>query len=117
MDRPIENVCCRKSECVTNLEAFETIVLDVNVLSVAIVSRSDIYADDPEYSCQLQKGNIQAIYNVDAWIFGSGKQTSYSLLRCMGSEKPISRSTWDVFRIPRRLVTSTNAYCLLYMAW
>lgn len=32
------------------MEAFETIVLDVNVLSVAIVSRSDVYADDPEYS-------------------------------------------------------------------
>ena len=32
MDQPIENVCCRKSDCVTNLEAFEPIVLDVNVI-------------------------------------------------------------------------------------
>ena len=50
MGQPIENVCCRRSDCVTNLEAFETIVLDVNVLSVAIISRSDIFADDPKYT-------------------------------------------------------------------
>ena len=50
MDQPTENVCCRKLGCVTNLEAFETIVLDDNVLSGAIISCSDIYADDPEYT-------------------------------------------------------------------
>ena len=45
-----ENICCRKRPCVTTLEFFESAVLDMNVLSIAIVNRSDVYADDPDYS-------------------------------------------------------------------
>ena len=45
-----ENVCCRKRPCVIMLEFFESAVLDMNVLSIAIVNRSDVFADDPDYS-------------------------------------------------------------------
>lgn len=68
MGQPIENVCCRRSDCVTNLEAFETIVLDVNVLSVAIISRSDIFADDPEYTLASYRKAAYRQYTM--WIHG-----------------------------------------------
>ena len=50
MPLPVENVCCRQRPCITTSEAFESIVLDSHVLSVAIVSRSDTFADDPDYT-------------------------------------------------------------------
>ena len=50
MDNPIENVCCRQRCCVTTLTYFETGVLDTTVLSIAIVYRSEIFVDDPEYT-------------------------------------------------------------------
>ena len=46
MPLPAENVCCT---CITTSESFESAVLDNRVLSIAIVSRSDIFADDPDY--------------------------------------------------------------------
>ena len=50
MDTSIENKCCRRTTCVTTTEPFETIVLDRDILSVAIVNRSDDFADEPDYS-------------------------------------------------------------------
>lgn len=50
MPTPAENVCCRKRPCITTLEFFQSAVLDMNVLSIAIVNRSDMFADDPDYS-------------------------------------------------------------------
>ena len=50
MEQPIENVCCRKRPCICTTEFFTSVVLDTNVLSIAIVDRSDVYADDPDYS-------------------------------------------------------------------
>ena len=47
---PQRILCCRKRPCVTTQEFFESAVLDMNVLSIAIVNRSDVYADDPDYS-------------------------------------------------------------------
>ena len=47
----MEQVCCRRRDCcITDLEAFETIALDISVLSVAILNRREITADDPEYT-------------------------------------------------------------------
>ena len=45
-----ENVCCRQRHCVTREEFFRSAVLDMSVLSIAIVNRSDVFADDPEYT-------------------------------------------------------------------
>ena len=50
MPLEIENVCCRKQTCVTAQDFFQLAVLDMNVLSIAIVNRSDVFADDPDYS-------------------------------------------------------------------
>ena len=51
MDQPVEQVCCRRRDCcITDLEAFEIIALDVSVLSVAILNRCELTGDDPEYS-------------------------------------------------------------------
>ena len=50
MPLAIENLCCKRVPCITTTEAFQTNVLNADILSIAIVSRSDVYADDPEYS-------------------------------------------------------------------
>ena len=51
MDQVVEQVCCRRRNgCITDLEAFETIAIDISVLSVAILNRCEITADDPEYT-------------------------------------------------------------------
>ena len=68
MDQPIENACCRKLEGVTKLEAFENIVLGINVLSVAIISHSDIYADNPEYTHASYRKAAYTQYTM--WIHG-----------------------------------------------
>ena len=43
---------CRVMELPTTTEFFKSVVLDRNVLSVAIVNRCDTFADDPDYSPQ-----------------------------------------------------------------
>ena len=51
MDQVVEQVCCRRRDCcITDLETFKTIALDISVLSVAILNRCEITADDPEYT-------------------------------------------------------------------
>ena len=52
MELPIENLCCKQRPCITTTEFFESVMLDSHVLSVAIVNRSDTFADDPDYSLQ-----------------------------------------------------------------
>ena len=53
MDQVVEQVCCRWRECsITDLEAFETIALDISILSVAILNRCGITVDNPEYTPQ-----------------------------------------------------------------
>ena len=50
MPLPMENVCCRQRCCITTLEFFETSMLDINVLTIAIHSRCDDYGDDPLFT-------------------------------------------------------------------
>ena len=50
MDTSEENVCCRKTPCVTTMGWFDSVVLNRDVLSLAIEARSDIYADSPVYT-------------------------------------------------------------------
>lgn len=50
MDTSEENVCCRKTPCVTEMGWFDSVVLNRDVLSLAIEARSDIYADTPVYT-------------------------------------------------------------------
>ena len=50
MPLEVENICCRQRICITREEFFQSAVLDMGVLSIAIVNRSDVFADDPEYT-------------------------------------------------------------------
>ena len=50
MPTPRENVCCKQRPCITTVDIFTTNVLNTDVLSIAIVGRSDDFADTPEYS-------------------------------------------------------------------
>lgn len=45
-----KNVCCRSNPCITTTESFEMIVVNQDILSVAIVHCSDVYSEDPEYA-------------------------------------------------------------------
>ena len=50
MEQPIEKVCCSKQPCISTTDFLTSVVLDTNVLSVAIVNRSDVFADNPDGS-------------------------------------------------------------------
>ena len=50
MDNLTENVCCRRHVCVSTVDQFETIVLDKDVLGMAIMNQSHVFADDPSYT-------------------------------------------------------------------
>ena len=50
MPTPQENVCCKQRPCITTVDIFRTNVLNTDVLSIAIVGRSDDFADIAEYS-------------------------------------------------------------------
>jgi P2X purinoceptor 7 len=45
-----ENKCCGKIRCVTSYVTFQNICTDREVLTMAIRGRSDIRADEPDYS-------------------------------------------------------------------
>ena len=50
MPLEVEKVCCRQRAHVAREEFFQSAVLDMSVLSIAIVNRSEVFADDPEYT-------------------------------------------------------------------
>lgn len=50
MDTSEENVCCRKTPCVTEIGWFDLVVLNRDVLLLAIEARCDVYADSPVYT-------------------------------------------------------------------
>ena len=50
MPLEVEKLCCRQRVCVTREEFFQPAVLDMSVLSIAIVNRSEVFAEDPEYT-------------------------------------------------------------------
>ena len=50
MPTPCKNVCCKQQPCITTVDIFATNVLNTDVLSIAIVGRSDDFADMPKYS-------------------------------------------------------------------
>ena len=45
-----KKMCCRIRPCLTTTGWFDSVVLNRDVLSVAIEARSDLFADDPEYT-------------------------------------------------------------------
>ena len=55
MEQPIESGYCRKWP---TTEFFESVVLDANVLTVAIVNKNDIYADDDDLLHQVTKKQL-----------------------------------------------------------
>lgn len=50
MDTDEENVCCKRSSCITKYRHFYSLCLDQQVLTIAIHQRADIRADPITYS-------------------------------------------------------------------
>ena len=69
-------MCCRRRDsCITDLEAFETITLDIYVLSVAILIRCEITADNPEYTSRSYRKAAYRLFII--WqngYFGPGNR-------------------------------------------
>jgi len=81
---------------VTIPEFFESAVLDMNVLSIAIINRSEMFADDPDYS---PSGYRKAAYTVEPWIFGKGSEESCPIMCSVGSEEALSSPRWKLPRV------------------
>ena len=43
MPTAVENPCCRQTPCITSTELLESTLLDVNILSIAIINHSDTF--------------------------------------------------------------------------
>ena len=50
MPTSVENICYRQSSYVTSTDLFESAVLDINVLSIAIVNHGDTFVEPVDYS-------------------------------------------------------------------
>ncbi|XP_065895761.1 P2X purinoceptor 7-like [Dysidea avara] len=55
MDQMVKNICCRQKPCVTTTEIFNNIVLNRDVLSVAIVDRHDVLVEAATYTPQAYR--------------------------------------------------------------
>ena len=53
-----ENVCYHKLPCVTDMGWFNSVVLNRDVLTLAIEARSDVFADLPVYIGKLLIGSL-----------------------------------------------------------
>jgi len=76
----IEN---RQRPCITTIKFFESVIMDYNVLCVAIVNRCNIFADDPDYS--LLSFRKAAVGYVATWLLGESKSKSHTILCSLGS--------------------------------
>ena len=81
-----ENICCRQRVCITTEEFFQSAVLDMSVLSIAIVNRSDVIADDPDYTASSYR---KAVDTMAARVSWEGQQESDTILCGLGS-------TWQI---------------------
>ena len=52
MPNEIKNVCCKRVTCITRFQAFNDICLDRDILGVCIKARSDIRADNFNFSME-----------------------------------------------------------------
>lgn len=63
-----ENVCCKKTTCVTSYTMFNTTCIDREVLLLAIRARCDIRADEPDYSTNSFRKAAYRQYTL--WKYG-----------------------------------------------
>ena len=96
MPTPQENLCCKSRPCITTKEMSETVILNRDVLSVAIVHRSDVYSDDYQYepSDYCKATDSVLCGGVDIWV---GETERWSLLVLFGVSGKISNSWWELF--------------------
>ena len=65
---PQENVCCKNCSCISTTEMFEIIVLNRDVISVAIVHRADVCSDESRYEPSDYQNT--AYYQWTMWGYG-----------------------------------------------
>ena len=67
MDQMVEKVCCRMKPCVTSTEVFESVVLNRNVLSFAIVDHHAVLVEDATYTPENQHIVSGSCGELDSW--------------------------------------------------
>ena len=93
MHNTIENVCCRSRPSITTSASFDTILLDMHVLAVCIVSRSGGFCWRSEiHSRKLSEGSVQTICYVATWVPGEIQQEGTAILCSMECKRPLSCS-------------------------
>ena len=79
----VEEVCCRQRICITREEFFQSAVLDMGVLSIAMVNHNDVFVDDPEYTpSSYQKAATASGYCGSMDILVGPTEESYHLVWC-----------------------------------
>ena len=68
MGTPVENVCCRRRNCVTTFDDFHLLCTERAVLTVAIQNRADIYADAVVFSPANYRKAAYRQYIL--WVYG-----------------------------------------------
>ena len=82
METPEENVCCRRIPCITEMAWFDSVVLNSDVLSLAIRARCDVTGDHATYS--LSSFSKAAYRQYVIWKYGYlGRNNRRILLSCV----------------------------------
>ena len=63
-----ENVCCKRVTCLTSYTAFSNICLDRNILEICIKARSDIQAE--EFNFSMESFSKAAYRQFALWRYG-----------------------------------------------
>ena len=75
MSQEIENVCCKKRKCVTDLPRFRKVCLDADVLELCIKNRPDIRNDRQDNSTRSFRKAAYRQYTLDVHGYlGKGKR-------------------------------------------
>jgi len=91
MDQMVENICCRIKPCVTTTEMFESVMLNRNVLSVAIVDRHDVLVEDATYIPEAYRKS--AYHQWIMWRVGCLGNRVHRVVRHLGSKRSFP-CTW-----------------------
>ena len=68
MPSDLENVCCKRVNCITRFQVFNNICLDRDILEVCIKARCDIRAD--EFNFSMESFRKAASRQFILWRFG-----------------------------------------------
>ena len=110
-----ENKCCGKRSCVTSYEMFRNVVLDREVLNIAIHAQCDIRAEVADFKMNSYRKAAYRQYIL--WKYGKlGKGYRRACPSCVVrlSETNISCSWWRIYGIQNTLNSNSSSKVLIF---